>query len=91
MYEKGVGVSNWGRWREVEFLETDQLQQDSPPPQVAEALPKGLAYLSHESRMQFPSYLQCFFHQEFLAVLCHVMTNLSGFSVIKRCGCVLEG
>lgn len=27
MYEKGVGVSNWGRWREVEFLETDQLQQ----------------------------------------------------------------
>lgn len=28
MYEKGVGVSNWGRWRKVEFLETDQLQQD---------------------------------------------------------------
>ncbi|KAK4822933.1 hypothetical protein QYF61_023433 [Mycteria americana] len=55
---------------------------------VAEPLPKGLAYLSHNSHMQFPSSLQCLFYQRFLALLCHVMTNLSGSSVAKGGGCV---
>lgn len=91
MYEKGVGVSNWGRWREVEFLETYQLQEDFFFPQVVEPHPEGLAYLSCKSHVQFPSYLQHLFHQRFLALLCHLMNNLSGSFVTKGGGCVQAG
>lgn len=63
-------MSTYDSGREEEFLKLIQLLKYFAPPKVAKKLPKGIAYPLLKSHVQFPSYLQCLFHQRYLAMLC---------------------